>query len=146
MTVPDELEAVLEQYHRALDEFSRGDPEPVKALYAHRDDVTLANPFGPAVRGWEQVAARLDYASSRFSGGEVTRFERVAAYIADDLACILENEGWRARVGTREDVAPFDLRVTSTFRREDGAWKLVHRHADPIKDEHPDGPLRSTSR
>lgn len=24
------------------------------------------------------------------------------------------------------------IRVTSIFRREDGAWRLVHRHGDPI--------------
>jgi ketosteroid isomerase-like protein len=146
VSVTNVLDEVMEQYHRAADVFSRGEPDAVKALYSHRDDVTLANPFGPAVRGWEQVAARLDYSASRFSGGEVTRFERVAAYITADLACIVESEAWRARVGDQGDVAPFDLRVTSTFRREDGAWKLVHRHADPISDEHPDGPLRSTSR
>ena len=143
MNPGDELEDVLEHYHGALDEFSRGDPEPVRAMYSHREEVTLANPFGPAVRGWDEVAARLDYASSRFRDGQVTGYERVAAYISDDLVCIVENEAWRARVGDREAVAPFDLRVTSTFRREDGTWKLVHRHADPIKDTHPDGPLRS---
>ena len=41
-------------------------------------------------------------------------------------------------------VAPFALRVTSTFRREDDAWKLVHRHADPISTPHADGPLRDS--
>jgi hypothetical protein len=45
-------------------------------------------------------------------------------------------------VGDREDVAPFDLRVTTTFRREDDTWKIVHRHADPVPKPHPDGPLR----
>ena len=143
MSGGDNLDDVLEHYYSALDEFSRGDPEPVKSLYSHRDDVTLANPFGPAVRGWNQVTARLNYASSRFSDGGMSRPERVTAFIAEDLACIVENEAWRARVGDRAEVAPFDLRVTSIFRREDGIWKLVHRHADPIKDAHPDGPLRS---
>lgn len=78
MSAGDEREDVLEHYHGALDEFSRGDPKPVKAMYSHRDEVTLANPFGPAVRGRDQVAARLDYASSRFRDGQVTGHERVA--------------------------------------------------------------------
>jgi hypothetical protein len=34
--------------------------------------------------------------------------------------------------------------VTSTLRREDGAWKLVHRHADPITTADPKGPVRGS--
>jgi ketosteroid isomerase-like protein len=37
-----------------------------------------------------------------------------------------------AKMGGRDDVAPVSLRVTSIFRNEDGRWRLVHRHADPI--------------
>lgn len=106
--------------------------------------MTLANPFGPAVRGWKQVSEALEYASSRMRDGEVTGFESVAKYVTTDLATILEVERWNAKVGNREDVTPFGLRVTSTFRREDDTWKLVHRHADPITTPHPDGPLRGS--
>jgi ketosteroid isomerase-like protein len=137
-----DLQKVVEQYHRAADEFSRGNADPVKMLFSQRDDVTLANPFGPAVRGWGQVSGALDYASSRFRDGEVTAFENVATYEGSDLACILEIERWRSRVAERQEVAPFLLRVTSTFRREDDTWKLVHRHADPIATPDPEGPLR----
>jgi ketosteroid isomerase-like protein len=76
--------------------------------------------------------------------GEVIAFERIATYETRELACILEVERWRSRVAGREDVAPFDLRVTSTFRREEEIWKLVHRHADPISTPDPDGPLRGS--
>jgi ketosteroid isomerase-like protein len=27
---------------------------------------------------------------------------------------------------------PYVLRVTHAYRREDGEWKIVHRHADPL--------------
>jgi ketosteroid isomerase-like protein len=138
----DDLDEVIEQYHLAADEFSRGDPEPVTMLFSHRDDVSLANPFGPSVRGWMQFAEALDSASSRFSDGQVESFDSVAKYMAADLACILELERWRAKVGGRENASQFDLRVTSTFRREDDAWKLVHRHADPVTTPNSDGPLR----
>src|SRR4051812_48478422 len=30
------------------------------------------------------------------------------------------------------DPTEYDLRVTMIFRREQGQWKIVHRHADPI--------------
>jgi len=135
---------VVEQYHTAADEFSRGDPLPVKEIFSHREDVSLANPFGPAVRGWKKVSNALDFASARFRDGAVTGFETIAEYVGADLATILEVERWKAKVSGREQVSSFELRVTSTFRREAGTWKLVHRHADPIATPHADGPLRST--
>ena len=139
-----DLEQVIEQYNEAVDEFARGNPDPVKELFSRGDDATLANPFGPPVRGWEQVSDALDYASSRFREGEVASFESIARYVASDLASILEVEQWEAKVGGRDEVAPFVLRVTTTFRREDDVWKLVHRHADPISTADPEGPLRAT--
>jgi ketosteroid isomerase-like protein len=140
-----DFDEAIERYHTAADQFAKGNPEPVKELYSHQEDVALANPFGPAVRGWESVSDALDFASSRFRDGEVADVESLARYISADLASILEIERWRAKVGGRDDVSPFDLRVTSTFRREDEEWKLVHRHADPITTPHPDGPLRGLS-
>jgi ketosteroid isomerase-like protein len=133
---------VVEQYHAAADEFSRGDSLPVKMLFSHRDDVTLANPFGPPVRGWKQVSEALDFASSRFRDGKVSSFDTIARYETSELATILEIELWKARVSGRDDVDSFTLRVTSTFRREEGTWKLIHRHADPIATFDTDGPLR----
>lgn len=50
-----DLGQFTEQYHRAIGAFAGGDPEPVKKLFSRRDDVTLANPLGPPVRGWSQV-------------------------------------------------------------------------------------------
>ena len=137
-----DLQEIIARYHAALDDFSRGNPEPVKPIFSHRDDVTLANPFGPAVRGWERVSEALDFASARFRDGKVTAFETIAEYPGSEIATILEVERWMARVSGREDVSFFVLRVTTTFRREEGAWRIVHRHADPITTPHPDGPLR----
>jgi len=139
-----ELDRVIERYHSAADSFAQGDPEPVKALYSHHDDVTLANPFGPPVRGWAGVADRLDFAASRFQDGRPIDFEKVALIVGTDVASLVEIERWEARVGGREETTPFGLRVTSIFRRENASWLLVHRHADPILSADPDGPLRGS--
>jgi ketosteroid isomerase-like protein len=138
------LDELMDQYVRAADAFSRGNPHLVKELYSGADDVTLANPFGPARRGREEVLRALDYASSRMSDGQVAGFDGLARYTSDELATILTVEHWRARIGERDAVEPFDLRVTTTFRRERGGWKSVHRHADPISTDDESGPLRNS--
>ena len=46
---------VIERYHSALSEFMTGKAEPAVAFFSQRDDVTLANPFGPVARGPNQV-------------------------------------------------------------------------------------------
>jgi ketosteroid isomerase-like protein len=119
-------------------EFLKGNPEPVKRFFSHRDDVTLANPLvGLPARGWERVAATLEHASSQFRDGENVGFETVAKYVTPELAYVLLIERDKVKVGGSEDTAPSALRVTMIFRLEDGTWKVVHRHADPITTPQP---------
>jgi ketosteroid isomerase-like protein len=137
MAAVDDLAEVVERFHQALDEFLKGNPEPAKRLFSHREDVTLANPFGPPASGWEQVAATMERAASNFRDGEITGFENLAKYLTPELAYIVWIEWAKAKVGGREDIVPFALRVTMIFRPEDGSWKVVHRHADPITTARP---------
>ena len=127
-----EQDLPLEEYHRAGLEITNGNPDVYKSLYSRGDDVTLANPFGPPVRGWSDVSATLDRAASHYRDGEVVGFENVSTVVGADLAYTVELESYRARVGGAAEMTPISIRVTSVFRREDGAWKLLHRHADPI--------------
>ena len=138
-----ELEQVVKQYHAALDDFVRGTPHPMKALFSRSDDVVLANPFGPAVRGWDDASTALDYACARFSDGEASGFDRRASYVAGDLATIFEVEHGTVSVGGGP-LSEWVLRTTTTFRREEGTWRVVHRHADPISTPNDEGPLRTS--
>jgi len=122
----------LEEYHRAGHEITNGNPEVYKTLYSRGDDVTLANPFGPPARGWSEVSATLDRAAENYRDGEVVGFENISTLIAPDLAYTVEIERYRARVGGGAEIVPVTVRVTTIFRNEDGAWKVTHRHADPI--------------
>ena len=132
-----DLEQVIELNHRAVDAFMKGDPEPLKSLYSRSDDVSLANPFGPPARGWGEVASTMERAALNYRDGEATAFERVSACATPELAYILELEQFRLRVGGGDETAEFALRVTTIFRREHGAWRIVHRHADPITSPQP---------
>src|SRR5712691_5371145 len=132
-----DFDTVVEQYQRALGEFVKGNPEPVKMVFSHREDVTLANPLGPVARGWEQVAATGERAASQVREGELVAFDIVAKYVTPELAYIVWVERNKAKVGGRQDIVPFDLRVTTIFRPEDSTWKVVHRHADPITTAQP---------
>ena len=55
MAAVDDFELVVEPYHQALGKIVKGNPEGYKQLYSHRDDVTLANPFGPPARGGSRL-------------------------------------------------------------------------------------------
>jgi ketosteroid isomerase-like protein len=137
VTATDDFDAAVERYHLAATEFVKGNPEPYKSLFSQGEDVTVANPFFPVARGWESVADRMERASSRWSEGEVTGFENVAKYVTQDLGYIVEIERFKAKIGGSQEAGPVVLRTTTILRREDGAWKILHRHADPITTEQP---------
>ena len=132
-----DFDEVVEQYHRALGEHLKGNPEPNKMMHSQQEDVTLASLHGPPVRGWEQVAATMERAASLRRDGEIVGIETVAKYVTPELAYIVEIERAKAKIGGRQDITPYAVRATIIFRPEDGVWKVVHRHADPITTAQP---------
>src|ERR671915_1619076 len=138
MSAVDDVDELIEQWQLAAGEFVKGNPEPVKRLWSPREDVTLANPYGPPVRGWNKVATTIEHAASLRSDGEFVGWEIVAKYVTAELAYVVQIERAEAKIGTREDITPLAVRSTMIFRpEEDGEWKIVHRHADPITTPQP---------
>ena len=137
MATVDDVDQLIEQFHLAQGEFTKGNPGPVKMLFSHREDVTLANPLSPPAHGWEQVAATMERAASQLRDGENVGYEIIEKYVTPELAYVVEIERANAKVGGREDIAPTALRATMIFRPENGTWKVVHRHADPITTPQP---------
>src|SRR5919199_6133492 len=116
VAVEDDVDQVIEQYRLALGEFLKGNPEPAKELWSHKEDVSLANPYGPPVRGWDEVVKTTKYAASLRRDGKTPRFEIVSKVVTPELAYVVFIERAEAKVGDREDITPFTLRVTMIFR------------------------------
>lgn len=136
--LPPDLLAAIDEDHRALNAFVRGNSGPKKEMFSHREDVSLANPVDPPVRGWDQVEPTLDRAVCQLREGQPQQFERISEYIAEDLAVILEVERCPGvRVATGDEIFPVALRATTVWRREGAAWKIAHRHADAIASRRP---------
>ena len=133
----DNVDELIEQYYRAQREFLKGNPEPVKKLWSHREDVSLANPYGPPVRGWDEAAKNIEHAASLRSDGTFVGWQIVAKYVTAELAYVVQIERAEAKIGAREDITPYAVRATMIFRPEDDEWKVVHRHADPITTAQP---------
>jgi ketosteroid isomerase-like protein len=64
--------------------------------------------------------------------------------MSGDLAYTVYIEKSQVRVAGRDgaelaerisNLRPMALRVTHIFRREEGAWKIIHRHADAIMEK-----------
>ena len=134
MTATDSFHQMVARVEIAMTQFITGNPEPLKALWSHADDATVFGGFGAYARGWEQVRSNMDRASARFRGGFVN-FEPLAWGVSGDLAYTVCLEKGVVRLAEREGLSPLAVRVTHIYRREEGSWKLIHRHGDAITEK-----------
>lgn len=128
--VDEFLGSVLPTLHEMEMAFHSGDVGPRMANWSHNDPVTL---FGAVLTnsGWSEVAPAFEFLASRLSSGKAYEYEVIGAGASGDLGYIVGYEHTTASVGGAAPEA-HDLRVTTVFRRENGQWKIVHRHADPM--------------
>lgn len=124
------LEATMARYRNAETALHNGDAAPRKTMWAHTSPVTLLGAAMSAT-GWPEIEAIFDRLQARFSNCTSCEHEIVAAGASGDLAYVVAIEHTTASVNGSAPV-PYKLRATTVFRREDGEWKVVHRHADPV--------------
>jgi ketosteroid isomerase-like protein len=132
MTPVDDLRETIEKTADALNHVASGDPEPYKALWSQRQDVTLFGGFGGYALGWDQVSQNTDWAASLFRGAKSYGVEMLVEGASGDLGYTISIERGEVRVEGRDDYAPLVVRVTHIYRREEGVWKIIHRHGDPV--------------
>jgi ketosteroid isomerase-like protein len=86
---------------------------------------------GVAVRrGWPEVSGTFRWLAGRFTELRDYEFELLAAGASGDLAYTAGFE--HKTVVVDGEPSTYTLRVTHAYRREDGVWKIVHRHGDHL--------------
>ena len=95
--------------------------------WSTREPVTLFGAWLNATSSAEAQAVfrRLEGSFSNAVGAEVSL---VAHGVSGDLAYTAHRE--HTRTSVNGEPREYTLRVTQVYRCEDGAWKVVHRHAD----------------
>ena len=122
---------VIDLWSAAAQAYMNGDLRTYAGLARHGEDYTLLPPIGgDPRRGFDGSDEAVEWTARTFLGGD-TDVEVFATYSSGDLAVLVAVERQQGTVAPlpRQD---WSLRITLVFRREDGAWRLVHRHADPL--------------
>lgn len=108
-----------------------GDAGPRDRTWSEREPVTL---FGAWFNAFDADAAREVFRrlAESFSEATSSGIELIAVEVSGDLAYTAHREITSTVVNgeTRDYV----LRVTQAYRREDGDWKVVHRHGSDEPD------------
>jgi ketosteroid isomerase-like protein len=114
-------------WRAAEDALHNGDASPRSTTWSDREPVTL---FGAWQNATDPAGAREVFLglAERFSGARSCEIELVAADVSGDLAYTVHRELTSTSVDDRP--RSYVLRVTQVYRREDGVWKVVHRHGD----------------
>ena len=127
----EELAGLIRRTAEGTAAYIRGEIRRSLALVPHAEDFTLMAPNGgEPVRGVGASEEALDALERFFRGGEA-ELDVVQTHASGDLVVLVAIERQHGLVGGLPD-QDWSLRVTLVFRREGDAWRLVHRHADPL--------------
>ena len=79
--------------------------------------------------GFDQVSELLT-AAAKTLNYETWSAETLASRFADTLGFTVELEHLTRQINAQTE--ELSLRATSIYRKEEGAWKVIHRHGDSL--------------
>ena len=127
MSTDDEIRKASQQFYAGLNRMGNGQADALSGSWSHGAGVTALHPIGGRQVGWEAVQASFDGVAKLASDATIA-LEDQLIQVAGDMAYEVGIEQGSFKMAGH----PVSLRhrVTNIYRREAGAWKLVHHHTD----------------
>jgi ketosteroid isomerase-like protein len=125
----DDFREFLDRQTEAEAAFHRGDAGPRMELWSRRDPVTLFGAAGMFNSGWKELSETFPKVAENFSKVTDYSFEVLVADVRGEMAYAVGYERFTGSIAGRP-VEEVTVRSTHVYRREDGEWKIVHRHGD----------------
>ncbi|MCP4780957.1 MAG: DUF4440 domain-containing protein [Hyphomicrobium sp.] len=125
------VRAAVDGFYEALNAMFKDEPNPLKNVYSHADDVTYLPAEGGKQVGWDAVFADWKLQTDKSLGGKV-EISDVHIVIGQDLA-IANNITHGHVKGPDGAAVNISIRESSAFRKENGSWKMIAHHADDFR-------------
>lgn len=106
-----------------------GDAGPRRALWSRREPVSVLGAWRSAF-GQQELDELFTSLGRQFSNCTSYRLEVLACDVVGDMAYTAALEHTSASVDG--EPRSYVLRATQVYRREDGAWRVAHRHGDTV--------------
>ena len=129
------MEWVSTRLHDAELALHNGDAAPRLAIWSREEPVTVLGAARSAT-DYSEVTELFNALQGTFSDCTSHTFELVAADVVGDIAYTVGYEHTQASING--EPRTYTLRATQIYRRENGEWRVAHRHADSLSSE----PLR----
>ena len=127
MSIESDVRSASEKFYAALNRMANGEAGTMTDVWSHSADATALHPIGGRDDGWEKIRGSFDNVASIASDGQIKLTDQII-HGAGDLAYELGTEKGKLKLGGLQ--VAVEHRVTNVYRREGGAWKVVHHHTD----------------
>ena len=124
------IREAFDGFYHALNLMFTGDLEPMKTVWSHADDITYMGPSGHYLIGWSDILADWEKQAAMKLGGHV-KHKDTHIIAGEDLG-IVSHYAVGENVNTGGHPTEVNLRGTSTFRKENGQWKMIGHQSDKL--------------
>lgn len=122
----------MKQREEAASAYVSGDAAPVGALLTQHGPSSFFGPMGGHIEGAKKVLTTHEHGAEQFHSGGENKMEILHMGASDGIAYWVGLQHATVQMGESAKPTQMSLRVTELFRREEGEWKLIHRHADML--------------